>query len=117
MTSAIAYEATRHGIPNPAPGAFEQLRRGLAYERSGFFFHLAGVDEGLWNVMSGVTASERARGDLRAWTERHFGARHIVNLTHSPGEVTDPVWRPGIYWQDQLWQALSTDRRQQRAAE
>jgi hypothetical protein len=117
VSTAIAYEATRHGIPNPAPGAFEQLRRGVAYERDGFFIHQGGLAEGLWAVMSGFTASERADGDLRPWAERHFGARDIVELDHSPGEVTVTVWRPGIYWQDQLWQALDTNRREQRAAE
>lgn len=117
MTSAIAYEATRHGIPNPAPGAFAGLRRGLAYERGGFFIHLAGAAEGLWNVMSGITVSQRADGDLQNWVEEHFGARDIVELAHAPGEVTDAVWRPGIYWQDQLWQALDTNRQEQRAAE
>lgn len=115
--TAIAYKTARHGVPNPAPGAFDSLQRGIAYEHEGFFFHLAGSADGLWPVISGCTASERAAGHLRTWVERHFGAHDVVELDHAPGEVTCAVWRPGIYWQDQLWQALDTNRHEQRAAE
>lgn len=98
-------------------GAFANQRRGLAYEVDGFFVHIYGQEDGLWVVSSGLTATEPAVGDLASWATKVFGAKEIRQLTVEAGHVMDGVWRPGLYYIDQIWQALGTGRQEQRAAE
>ena len=117
MPTAITYEVTNPDFPGWVPGAFANQRRGLAYEVDGFFVHFYGQADGLWVVSSGLTATERAAGDLDSWVTKVFGAKDIRRLTVDGGHVVDGVWRPGIYYADQIWQALATGRQEQRAAE
>lgn len=117
MPRAIAYQVTNPNLPGWAPGAFAQQRRGLAYEVDGVFVHMYGRDDGHWVVSSGLTATEPAARDLEDWATNVFGAKDIRQLKVEAGHVVDGVWRPGLYYLDQIWQALGTGAQEQRAAE
>lgn len=117
VPGAITYEVTNPDLPGWVPGAFADQRRGLAYEVDGVFVHFYGQENGLWVVSSGLTATEATAGNLENWATRVFGAREIRRLAVEAGHVVDGVWRPGLYYHDQIWQALGTGRQEQRAAE
>lgn len=117
MPQAITYEVTNPDLPGWMPGAFRAQRRGFAYETDQFFVHFYGMQAGLWVVSSGLTVTEPASGKLKTWPMRVFGAKEIQDLDVDAGQVIDGVWRPGLYYLDQLWQALDTGQQEQRAAE
>lgn len=94
-----------------------EQRRGYAYESGDHFVHFYGRQDDLWVVSSGLTASEKKQGRLEDWVDASFGAAGVTPLQMEAGAVVDGVWRPGLYYLDQIWQALGTDRREQRAAE
>jgi hypothetical protein len=108
---------TNPDLPGWVPGAFANQRRGLAYEIDGFFVHFYGQENGLRVVSSGLTATEPAAGDLETWATKVFGARDIRQLNADAGHVVNGAWRPGLYYLDQIWQALDTGPQEQRAAE
>ena len=80
--------------------------RGIAYETSSHFVHMFGEDRGLWVVSIGLTATESKSGTLRDWVERTFGAQDIVDLKQKAGNATKGVWRPGLYFDDEVLAAL-----------
>jgi hypothetical protein len=118
VVRAITYEATNPDPPGWEPGAFPRDQRlGLAYAVDDFFVHFYGQGADLWVVSSGLTFTEPAAGPLEDWVTKVFGANDIQHLDVDAGHVVDGVWRPGLFWVDQIWQALGTDQREQRAAE
>lgn len=117
MPRAITYEVTKPDFPNWVPGAMGTQRRGLAYETDDHFVHFYGRQDGLWVVSSGLTATQAKEGTLEDWVTSVFGAQCIQTLEVDAGTVVDGVWRPGLYYLDQIWQALDTDQQEQRSAE
>jgi hypothetical protein len=119
VVPAITYEVTKPDRPGLVTGALLEWRLGLAYEVDGFFVHFYGrwSESELWEVSSNPTVTEAASGTLQGWVTKVFGAKDIQPLGVDAGHVVDGVWRPGLFWVDQHWQALGTDQQEQRAAE
>lgn len=103
--SALVYRNTKHTIPGWVP--FEQKEpRGIAYENDTHFVHVFGRDHGLWTISVGLTATERKSGELRDWAERAFGATEIQETSIEPGHTVQGVWRPGLFFDDEIMQGL-----------
>ena len=114
---ALVYRNTRHSIPNWVP-FHETERRGIAYETDTHFVHMFGKDYGLWVISTGLTATERKKsGTLRDWVERTFGAEEIQETETDVGHSIEGVWRPGLYFDDEVFQALATTNVEVRYAE
>lgn len=56
-------------------------------------------------------------GSLGDWIVDTFGASSPRHLDRPIGTVVDGVWRPGLYWESQIWQALDTNEMERRGAE
>jgi len=112
----IAYRVTKHTIPGWVPFN-EKEPRGIAYETDTHFVHVFGRDRGLWVVSIGLTATEAKSGTLREWVDRTFGAQDIVELKHAPGHATSGVWRPGLYFDEEIQTALAATPHDIRLAE
>jgi hypothetical protein len=112
----IAYRVTKHTIPRWVP-LHEKEPRGIAYETATHFVHLFGKDRGLWTVSIGLTATEAKSGTLREWVDQTFGAQDIVELEHAPGHATRGVWRPGLYFDEEVLLALGATAHELRLAE
>lgn len=103
---ALVYRNTKHTIPRWVP--FEKKEtRGMAYENDTRFIHVFGRDHGLWTVSVGLTAKEKKSGTLRDWVERSFGATEIQETSIEPGQTIQGVWRPGLFFDDEIMQGLS----------
>jgi hypothetical protein len=113
---AIAYKVTRHTIPGWVP-IHDKEPRGIAYETDTHFVHVFGSDRGLWVVSIGLTVTQSKSGTLQEWAERTFGAQDIVALTHPPGHATKGVWRPGLYFDNEIQVALQFSEQDVRLAE
>jgi hypothetical protein len=117
MTTAITYENHFTTLAGWAPGALQDQQLGYAYEHDGRFIHVFGRSGQLWPVSSGLTFFEQATGSIEDWATRTFGAQKIGQVLLDAGTAVSGVWRPGLYWDEQLLQALGTDRIERRSAE
>jgi hypothetical protein len=114
--SPISYRVTKHTIPGWVP-IHDKEPRGIAYETNTHFVHMFGKDRGLWVVSIGLTATEAKSGTLRDWVERTFGAQDIVDLRQPAGHAIKGVWRPGLYYDDEVLAALDATSYDLRLAE
>ncbi|WP_126226177.1 hypothetical protein [Burkholderia ambifaria] len=118
MIKAITYTNTKTTLPGWIDPLHEKERRGYSFENAGFYFHIYGKDYNLFHISEGLTASEAiGKESLTDWAVRVFGAVEIVEAMCGVGEVIKGVWRPGIYYQDQIYQALAITEDEQRTAE
>jgi hypothetical protein len=116
--TAIAYKNTSTNLPGWVNTVHQKDPRGYAYEHAGYYLHIYGKDDGLWVLSTGLTASEKKQAaTLRNWAINVFGATEIQQTRHNAGEVIQGVWRPGLYYLEQIYQALQTNENEQRAAE
>ena len=114
--AALAYRVTKHTIPVWLP-IHDEHPRGLAYETDTHFVHLFGRDRGLWVVSIGLTCTEAKSGTLQDWVVRTFGAEDVVELKSTPGHSTKSVWRPALYYDNEVLQGLDGTTVELRLAE
>lgn len=117
MATGLSYRNTITTIPGWVPTIHEDHPRGYAYATNSHFVHIYGREGGLWVQSSGLTATEAKSGVLDDWVNKVFGAEATASLEHEVGSVIDGVWRPGLYYDAQSFQALDTDRVERRGAE
>lgn len=117
MATGLAYKNTITTIPGWVPTIHDDHPRGYAYETDSHFVHFYGREGGQWVQSSGLTATETKSGTLDDWVDKVFGAPDKAPLEHEVGAVVDGVWRPGLYYENQVFQALNTDRVERRGAE
>ena len=55
----------------------------------------------------GLTVTEAKSGTLRSWVKRTFGAEGIVETKCDVGHAIAGVWRPGLYFDDEVSQGLA----------
>lgn len=113
----ITYENGQASIPWFYPLHGDQPR-GYAYEGDHHFIHFYARNEGLWGIHTGQTVAERKSSEsVEDWARRVFGAHSIQSVGVALGTVVAAVWRPGLYYEEHIFQALDTDRVRRRAAE
>jgi hypothetical protein len=117
MPDAVAYENTVTTMPGWVPDSFVDQPRGYAYEHDGRFIHLFGRHGQLWTISSGLTFFQQSIGTLDDWAKANFGAKDNKKMSAPAGTVIDGVWRPGLFWEEQIFQALRVDRVIRRSAE
>lgn len=114
---AICYRNTKTTIPGWVDNIHKEQPRGYAYETDTHFVHFYGRDNGFYVISPGLTVLEKKHGSLEDWVKRVFGANHITPMIMDVGHTKDGVWRPGLYFQEELIQGLDITRIQQRSAE
>jgi len=117
VTTAIVYRNTKTALPGWVPTVHVEQDRGMAYETGTHFVHFYGRGSGLCVVSTGLTATEQKNGLLAKWVDRVFGAADIKQALHPVGTAVAGVWRPGLYYQTEVLQALGYAEHEQRAAE
>ncbi len=104
---AITYKNTLTTLPNWVKDLHEKEPRGIAYETSSHFVHFYCRDYGWWVLSPGITVVQKKSDSLNDWVKRTFGAKNILNMSTRVGESVKGVWRPGLYFDDEIQQALS----------
>lgn len=114
---AISYQNTITTIPGWAPIHNDQPR-GYAYQADGYNIHVYAHNDHLFIMSPGLTVTQViGAASLDDWVAATFGAQNIVELQTPPGTVVAGVWRPGLYSESHIHQALSTNQFEQRSAE
>ena len=114
---AIVYFNTMTTLPGWVPTVHVQEPRGFAYETSTHFVHLYGRGSDLWILSTGLVATEKKAGSLDDWVTRVFGARDIKHSIHPVGHTIRGVWRPGLFYFEEIAQGLGVAEQEQRSAE
>lgn len=115
--NAIVYRNTKTTLLGWISTVHIEQDRGMAYETDTHFVHFYGRSSGLWIVSTGLTATEKKTGSLTDWVSRVFGAEQVKQTDHSVGSVVSGVWRPALYYQSEVLQALGNSEAEQRVAE
>jgi len=115
--NAIVYQNTRTNIPGWINTVHETQSIGFAYEYNNYFTHIYGMENGFWVMSTGLTASQQSNGDIKHWVESIFGAENIRPSKNLVGKVVKSVWRPGLYYEDEVHQAFSVDQHEQQNSE
>jgi len=113
---ALAYLVTKHTIPGWVP-FHEEEPRGIAYETDTHFVHIFGKNEGLWVISTGLTVTQEKSGTLREWIDKSFGADRIEEISCEVGHTVHGVWRPGLYYFEEMLSGLSVTSVDLRLAE
>jgi hypothetical protein len=74
-------------------------------------------DRSPWGINIGQTVTQAKSGLLADWVTNTFGAQHQEPMDMPVGTVITGVWRPGLYYETDVFQALQTDRIERRSAE
>jgi hypothetical protein len=118
--SSLVYENTKFTVPGWVPFN-DKEPRGIAYETSTHFVHFYGKDFGLRVISAGLTVTEakaKAKAaSLEDWIQDAFGATDILPSANEPGHTIEGVWRPGLYFEDELLQGLGVTSPELRLAE
>lgn len=114
---AIVYLNTTTTLPGWVPTVHVRTPQGFAYETPMHFVHLYGSGSGLWILSTGLVATEKKAGSLADWVTRVFGAQDIKPSIHPVGHTIRGVWRPGLYFFEEIAQGLGVAEPEQRSAE
>ncbi len=108
---AICYTNTKTTLPNWIGNLHESEQLGYAYENNGYFIHIYGTKNGLQTISPGLTAVEKKKGNLtlNQWVIKTFGAKNIKKMENDVGFAKKLIWRPGLYFDTELKQALDYD--------
>lgn len=113
----IYYNNSITTLPNWVESLHESQSLGYAYETETHFVHLFGKNYGLNVISVGLTVIEQKKGTLIDWVTRVFGAQNIHPLNLPIGDTIDGIWRPSLYYSDDIQSAINIDPFEKRSAE
>jgi hypothetical protein len=115
---SLVYQNTKFTIPGFIPFN-DKEPRGVAYETPTHFVHFYGKDFGLRIISPGLTVTEEKTkaASLEDWIQNAFGGTNILPSANEPGHTVEGVWRPGLYFEDELLQGLGVTSLELRLAE
>ena len=91
--------------------------RGYAYETDQHFVHIYGSGDQLWTISNGLTITNKKEGALSDWVKQNFGAEDIELSDLDVGSTIEGVWRPGLYYDNEMLQGLAETNVDLRLAE
>lgn len=115
--NGIFYVNTKTNIPGWVNDLHLEQPLGYAYETDTHFVHIYGKNKGLNIISVGLTAIQKKSGNLQDWVEKTFGATHIQTLKHSIGHSIDGIWRPSLYYNDDIARAIRVNQYELRSSE
>lgn len=107
---AICYENTQTNVKNLIGDWHIEQKYGYAYETSTHYVHFYGK-EPYYIISVGlmITEGKQSGITLNDWVINNFGATNIQPMTMEVGHTTDSVWRPSLYFWDDICTALNVD--------
>lgn len=115
--NGIFYKNTQTNIPRWVNNIHEEESLGYAYETDSHFVHMYGKNYGFNIISVGLTAIEGKNGSLHDWVIRVFGAQDIKPLELPIGNSIENIWRPSLYYMQDIHDALKINPFEQRSSE
>jgi hypothetical protein len=113
---AFVYQNTQFNIPGWIPFTAKEPR-GISYDTPTHFVHFYGTDVGLRVISAGLTVTEKKSAALADWIKDVFGGADVHQTNNEPGHAVEGVWRPGLFFDDEMVQGLGTTAGELRLAE
>lgn len=114
---AITFTNTKTTIPQWVDNLHVSDPRSYAYEKDGYCISIYGRGSFLYTVATGLIASEASQLSIREWSKERFGAEKLQDMFLDVGEVITGVWRPGLFLDVEIEQALDIQPYQRISAE
>jgi len=114
--NALVYRNTKSTVPNWS-SIHEKQARGFAYETDKHFVHIYGTADQLWTVSNHLTVTDKKNGSLIDWVKHTFGAENIEQPNLDVGLTVEGIWRPGLYYDNEMLQGLGEAQISLRLAE
>src|SRR5882724_10824696 len=108
IMKAIFYDITHTKVPSLVDDLHIKYNRGFAYEISTHYVHFYANSTGWYGIHSNLCVVEPKNGTLEDWVIKYFGAQNITIMDNEVGESVEGVWRPGLYYSTNTYQALNT---------
>ena len=115
--NAICYKNTKTTLPGWVNDLHLDNQIGYAYEAETHFIHIYGRGYGLYTISPGLTVCQEKAGTLKDWVSEVFGAVDIQQINNQVGHVVTGIWRPGLFFDDEVFQALDCDEYERRESE
>ncbi|TKG18157.1 hypothetical protein FCV84_06810 [Vibrio breoganii] len=115
--NGIFYTNTQTNIPGWVNDLHEGQPLGYAYETDSHFVHIYGKNYGFNVISVGLTAIEGKNGTLNDWVTRVFGAQDIQPLQLNIEDSVENIWRPSLFYSEDIHDALKVSPFEQRSAE
>lgn len=114
---ALSYRNTTTNLPGWVSTLHVEQVYGFAYELPDHFVHIYGKESPLFVISPALTVIEKKNGSLKDWVTSAFGAVDINPTTNDVGSTIAGIWRPGLYYTDEIYQGLDVDLHEQRFSE
>ena len=105
---AIFYDVTHTKVPGLSPNIHVGLERGFAYETATHFVHFYARRKGWGGPEPNLCVVGPSSGKLTDWLTQYFGAINFNTCDIPVGVSYDGIWRPGLYYSSDIYQALNT---------
>lgn len=109
---ALCYRNTRTDLPGWVDTVHHEQTYGYAYETHSHFVHFYGK-EPYYIISVGLTVTDGKTGTLANWIERRFGAKDVEQMDLEVGHTVEGIWRPSLYFWDDITAALRIDPNEQ----
>lgn len=113
----ICYKNTKTTLPGWVEDIHIKNQIGYAYETETHFIHIYGRGDGLYTISPGLTVCQAKEGTLVNWATEVFGAADIRQVDNEVGHVIKGIWRPGLYYKNEIFQSLGCNEYEQRESE
>ena len=113
----ICYSNTKTTLPGWRETLHVTQPLGYAYETASHFVHFYGRADGLYIISPGLTVIEQKNGPLDEWAIKTFGASGIVHTKNEVGHTIEAIWRPGLYFPNEVLSGLNFSQSEQRSSE
>jgi hypothetical protein len=114
---AYTYENTKTDIPRWVNNLHETQKYGYGYETNTHFVHFYGQESPFYTISVGLTAIESKNETYTDWIQKRFGAVNIEELQLEPGNTIKGIWRPSLYYWQDIENALEINPSEQRSQE
>lgn len=114
---AIYYSNTKTTLPGWIEPLHATQPLGFAYETASHFVHFYGRADGLYIISPGLTVIEHKTGSLEDWVRKTFGASCIHEMKNEVGHTVGGIWRPGLYFPNEILNGLNLSQNEQRSSE
>jgi len=113
----ITYSNTKTTLQNRIDALHVDFPLGYAYENDTHFVHFYGRATWFYVIADSLTVLEKKQGSLEDWVTTTFGAEDIKTVDLEVGNVIEGVWRPGLYFYEDTYNALKSSQVEMRLAE
>ncbi|AZA98049.1 hypothetical protein [Chryseobacterium shandongense] len=118
---AIYYKITYTKVPGLPKNFHDDYGLGYAYETDEYYAHFYGHNKNFYSIQASLALAEKKSTSqyhsLSEWVTYYFGATDINPIKNSIGQTIQGVWRPALYYTNDIHQGLKTNESERRLSQ